>query len=159
RTKAQAEEAEGKLLTEIHEGIFGTPKGMITLSEHTAKHYLPWAKLNKRSWKIDVCRLKAITAFFGNKRLKEIISILIESYKRIRLKTPILSKTKTKQRSPAAVNRELCLLSRIFSRAIVDKQTAHNPCAQVDLLGGERKRKRYMLPDEETRLMAVLVGA
>ena len=121
-------------------------------------NYLPWAKVNKRSWRIDICRLKAINAFFGKKRLMEISPILIESYKRTRLRTPIISKTKTKQRSPAAVNRELCLLSKIFSRAVVDKQASHNPCRDVDLLQGEHKRKRYLLPEEELRLMNVLVG-
>ena len=132
---------------------------MITLSEYAEKYYLPWAKLNKRSWKIDVCRLKALKTFFGKKRLKEISPILHRELQKLRLKTPIVAKTKTKQRSPAAVNRELCLLSKIFSRALVDNLTICNPCSEVDLLGGERKRKRYMLPEEESRLMAVLVGS
>jgi integrase len=158
RTKAQAEEAERKFLTEVHQGTYGAPKGTMAFGEYAEKYYLPWAKVNKRSWKIDICRLKALNAFFGTKRLKEISPILIESYKRIRLKTAIVSKTKTRQRSPAAVNRELCLLSKIFSRAVVDKQASHNPCGDVDLLQGERKRKRYMLPEEEPRLMEVLVG-
>src|SRR5215467_1520428 len=61
---------------------------------------------------------------------------LLDALSSTRLRTPIVSKTKTKQRSLAAANRELCLLSKIFSRAVVDKQASHNPCSDVDLLQG-----------------------
>ena len=33
--------------------------------------YNPWAKANKKSWKIDMSRLKLILAFVGKKRLPE----------------------------------------------------------------------------------------
>ena len=74
--------------------------------------------------------------------------------------SPVVYKKKTalgvyqfleKPRSPAAVNRELQLLSRIFSLAHVE-----NPCSKVDLLKGERKRKRYLLPDERERLIQAM---
>jgi hypothetical protein len=50
-----------------------------------------------------------------------------ESFKSTRLKTPIRYKTKTKPRSVASVNREFFLLSKIFSRAVIDKEVAQNP--------------------------------
>jgi spore germination cell wall hydrolase CwlJ-like protein len=34
RTKAQAEEAERKFLTEVHENTYGAPKGMTIFSEY-----------------------------------------------------------------------------------------------------------------------------
>jgi hypothetical protein len=49
RTKAQAEEAERKKLQEIHEGVYGKPKGSAIFIEVAEKIYLPWSKENKRS--------------------------------------------------------------------------------------------------------------
>jgi integrase len=85
-------------------------------------------------------------------------SDLVESYRIKRLKTPVVSKKKTKKRSVAAVNREILLLSRIFRLAIREKQTAENPCREVEL-PKEQGRTRYLLPEEEDRLMAVLTGS
>jgi integrase len=98
--------------------------------------------------------------FFGRYRLREITPFLVESFKAKRRKAPVIYKKKTatgvyeyseKPRSAAAVNRELQLLSRIFSLADVE-----NPCCKVDLLKGEKKRKRYLLPEERERLIQAL---
>lgn len=156
RTKAQAEEAERKKLNDIHEGTYNKPKGNKALKEFVEKTYLPWAKANKRSWKIDSYRLKAVLAFFGNKRLCEISPFDVEKFKIKRRDTAVVSKTKAKARSVAAVNRELRLLSRIFKLAITNRELTENPCHDVELLKGEQARTRYLLPDEEERLMAAL---
>jgi integrase len=164
RTKAQAEEAERDYLSQIHDESFGKLKGNITLKEFFDQSYLKWAKENKRSWQDDVYRVRAMLAVFGNKRLCDITPFAIESYKRKRLKTPIVYKTKfgevssSKERSPAVVNRELTLLSAIFRVAIKKKQAATNPCHEVEMLKGEKNRKRYMTYEEEERLMPVLIG-
>jgi len=164
RTKAQAEEAERDYLKQIHDEAFGKLKGTITLKEFFDTTYLKWAKENKRSWGDDVYRIRALMQVFGNKRLCDITPFAIESYKRKRLKTPIVYKTKSgevtssKERSPGVVNRELTLLSAIFRVAIRRKQAATNPCHEVEMLKGEKNRKRYMTYEEEERLMAVLIG-
>jgi integrase len=166
RTKAQAEEAERDYLKQIHDGEFDQLKGTITLKEFVEETYLKWTKDHKRSWKADTFRVKAILAFFGKKRLCDISPFLIESYKIKRLKTPIEFKKKTsdgyavttRPRSVAVVNRELCLLSAIFRVAIKKKQATKNPCHEVELLKGEKPRKRFLYPEEEDRLMKVLVG-
>ena len=156
RTKAQAEEAERKVLNEIHEGTHGKTKAKETFKEFVDNIYIPWAKTNKRSWKMDVYRLKAVLAFFGKKRLCEISPFDVERFKVTRRDTPVVSKKKTKNRSVAAVNRELRLLSRIFKLAVTNRKLAENPCCHVEILKGEQARTRYLLPDEEERLMAVL---
>jgi integrase len=157
RTKAQAIRAEQKAIQDIHEGKFGVPSGS-TLFKDYAKIYMQWAETNKRSYRSDLYRIKPLLAFFGKKALRDISPFLIEAYKRERLKTPVVSKTKQKDRSPAAVNRELALLSSVFRQALRDKKAAENPCRDVENLNGEKHRQRYLLPEEETRLMAVLVG-
>jgi integrase len=73
------------------------------------------------------------------------------------LKTPITCKTKTKSRSPASVNRELSLLSKIFTIAIRAEEVRDNPCRNVGRVKGEQGRTRHLLPEEEARLLAVLV--
>jgi integrase len=98
--------------------------------------------------------------FFGKYRLKEISPFLVESFKTRRRKMPVVYTKQTapgvyehreKQRSAASVNRELQLLSRIFSLADVE-----NPCSKVDLVKGEKKRKRYLLPEERQRLIQAI---
>ncbi len=158
RNKKQAADAERTAIQQIHEGKYGTPAGSMLLKDYVTKHYEPWTKLNKRSWRIDLCRLKPIVAFFGKHKLRDISPFLIESYKLARLKTPIVSKKSQKERSPAAVNRELALLSTIFRQAMRDKKAAENPCRDVENLQGERHRQRYLLPEEEARLLPLLIG-
>src|SRR5258708_25348798 len=62
------------------------------------------------------------------------------------------------QRTPASVNRELEVLSRIFSIAIDNGINIQNPCRKVRLLRMDNHSNRYLSKDEETRLMAILEG-
>jgi hypothetical protein len=38
------------------------------------------------------------------------------------------------------------------------EEAAENPCREVKILKGEQHRTRYLLPEEEGRLMATLTG-
>ena len=97
RTKAQAEHAEAKVRVEIHQGKYGRPPGTRTLDDFVDKVYTPWAKANKKSWKIDMSRLKPILAFFGKKKLSEVSPFLIENTKSKRRAAPVISKNKSNQ--------------------------------------------------------------
>ena len=158
QNKWQAEKAESRIKYQIYEGKYRTAEGERLFSDFVEKDYISWTKANKRSWRIDLCRLKPLLAFFGKKRLCEITPFLIEKYKSERRNTPVVSKQKQKPRSIGAVNRELRLLSRIFKLAIANNEIGENPCQKVSIIKGEQGRTRYLLPDEEERLMAVLVG-
>lgn len=158
RTKAQAEQAEMQIRLKVYEGQYGRPKGNITVKEFIEKRYVPWAKTNKRSWKIDLSRIKPVLRFFGKKRLREISPFLIEKFKIERKNSPVVSKTKEKPRSIGAVNRELRLLSRIFKLAVDGGEVAENPCKKVSILKGEQGRTRYLLPQEEEKLLAAIDG-
>ena len=158
RTKGQAEEAERQILSEIHAGAYGKPQGKIKLREFVEKHYQPWARANKRSWRNDESRVKPILEFFGSKMLCEINSnIVLEFRKELRGRN-----TKRGNRSPASVNRVLQLLSRLFSRAIELKKCHRNPCSKAEmgdqrlLLKGERKRRRWLKGNERERLSEAL---
>ena len=160
RTKGQAEEAERQILAEIHAGAYGKPQGKIKLREFVEKHYQPWARVNKRSWRNDISRVKPILEFFGSKMLCEIDSSLVLEFREMLRGR----KTKRGMRSPASVNRVLQLLSRIFSRAIELKKWHRNPCSKAEmgdrklLLKGERKRRRWLKGGERERLNEALLA-
>lgn len=161
RTKAQAEQAELQIRLKVYEGTYSKPRGNITMREFIEERYVPWAQVNKRSWKIDRSRLKPILAFFGNRRIGDINPSLVEKFKIERKNAPIERKTKgnetkRKPRSIAAVNRELRLLSRVLRLAVDCGEATENACRKVSIFKGEQHRTRYLLPDEEDRLMAVL---
>jgi integrase len=155
RTKYKAQEAERRIRDEIFEGKYGKAQSNKTIKEIVEEIYLPWAKGNKRSWRNDNSRIKPILAYFGSKKLIDITPFLVEKYKITR------SKTITKRgtiRAKATVNRELELLSRIFTLAMSNRLVRYNPVSEVEHLKGEVRRTRYLLPEEEDRLMAQLTG-
>lgn len=77
--------------------------------EDFCDEYLEWAKVNHRAWRThDMGHLKPVMAYFQERRLGEITTWLIEKYKAMRLEKV----------RPATVNRELTVLSSIFSRAV-----------------------------------------
>ena len=164
RTKSMAEEAERQFLKEIHEGTFGRAKGMVTLKEFYNETYLSWAKATKRSWKDDTSRIKPLLELYGDKKLKDMSAFDGESLKVKRRAAPIIYKnkkgevTRTKTRAIGSVNRELMLLSAILTLAVAKKEIASNPLKGVKPLEGETGRERYLLPDEEERLMPELTG-
>src|SRR5260370_16076897 len=59
---------------------------------------------------------------------------------------------------PDLAARILDVLSRIFTIAIDNGMNIKNPCRKVRLLGMDHQRNRYLSEEEETRLMAILVG-
>ena len=161
RTKAQAEQAELKIRLKVHEGVYAKPHGRITMKEFIEQCYVPWAKANKRSFRIDQSRLKPILAFFGKRRIGDITPFLVEQFKIERKNAPPVWQTKAgerreKPRSVGAVNREFRLLSRVLRLAVDSGEMADNPCRKVSILKGEHHRTRYLSPDEEERLMLVL---
>jgi integrase len=152
-TKKQAEQAEAQAKLDVFQGKYGRPTGTHSLAQFAKEVYLPWARDNKRSWRSDVSRVEAIIQYYGKKSFREVSPILIEKFKRDRG----LSETvRGSKRSPASVNRELETLSRIFNMAIHNGQAETNPCQKVNKLRRDNSRNRYLLPDEESRLMATL---
>lgn len=61
-------------------------------------------------------------------------------------------------RKPSTINRELGILSKIFSLAIKYGITHSNPCRDIPWLPENNKRVRYLLNDEEPKLFGILNG-
>jgi hypothetical protein len=77
----------------------------------------------------------------------------LRSNKRQRLEGLTIRKT---PRSPTSVNREIELLSRVFTFAIDRGFANSNLCRRVKKFRVRGERNRPLLPDEEARLMSFL---
>jgi integrase len=155
RVKAQAERAEVTIRDSVYEGTYGKNVDAPKLRDFIAETFMPWAKTNKRTWVHDEFRSRPLIEAMGNKTMDEISPILIEKYKRDRRVSKTVRGT---DRAPSTVNRELELLSKIFSLAIDQGLAIHNPCQKVKRFREDNERNRYLSDEEEARLLAVLTG-
>lgn len=102
--------------------------------------------------------LKAIREYFANKKVRAITYGDIESFRLKRLATPT---KQGKQRTLAAVNRELALLRRIFNIAHREGWINKSPFFASDKLisiADEKKRERILTKAEENLLLENCVG-
>lgn len=156
RTKAQAQQVETQLRHEVFDGKCGRAAGTHDFAEFVQKVYLPWAKAEKRSWRHDEFRGHTLCRYFAGKQFRDITPMLIKKFKRDRLKTTTARRT---QRSPASVNRELQLFSKIFTMALDNGLVESNPVSRVRKLREGGRRERYLTyEEEEGRLMEALTG-
>lgn len=155
RTKWQAEQAETRAKDAVFSGRYSDEPSNITLKEFVEKQFLPWSKDNKRSWKDDISRSKAILAYFKSKMMREISRFNVEQFKKERIATPLKC---GKRRAPASVDREIQLLSRIFNLAIERGEIHTNPCKGVKLLRKYKQVTRYLSYEDEEKLLPFLTG-
>jgi len=151
----EAEQAQTKIKREIFDDKYNRAAGNKDFTEFVDEVFVPWAKASKRSWQDDEERARPLKEFFKGKRLRDITPMLIERYKQLRLKTKTLHK---RERSPATVNRELQVLSKVFSMAYDNGLVETNPMRRVHKLREAPARERYLTDDEEKRLFEILVG-
>jgi integrase len=155
RTKWQAEQAEAKAKDDVFNRRYGNEPSGITLKEFVEKIFLPWAKEEKRSWRNDVSRAKPILAYFKNKRMREITEINVRAYKKERLAS---SNGRGELRAPASVDRELQLLSRMFSLAVERGLIHANPCRGIKLCSVGNVVVKYLTAEQEEKLRPFLTG-
>lgn len=155
RTKAEAEQVQTQIKRAIFDDKYNRAAGNKDFAEFVDEVFVPWAKASKRSWQDDEERARPLKTFFEGKRLRDITPMEIEKYKQQRLNTTTLHKRK---RSPATVNRELQVLSKVFSMAYDNGLVETNPMRRVHRLREALARERYLSDEEEKRLFAILVG-
>jgi len=99
-----------------------------------------------------LCALKALTEYFGNKRVQSIRHSDLEAFKQQRLNKPTIH---GKQRSIASVNRELELARAIFRFAIQERWLSISPFVGKAVIAKEAEvqRERVLSDDEEQRLI------
>lgn len=147
RTADQAKRLEAQIRDHYFEGTFGNPAAATVFVEFARTVWLPYSKAHKRSHRCDVRHFATFKAYFQNKTFADLSSLLIEKFKRDRLKTL----------KPSSVNRELAALSKIFRLAIQKKITTDNPLSQVKKLIENNARTRFLTADEEARLFDALL--
>jgi len=156
RTKYQAEQAEVKAKDDVFNARYGKSLSNITLRDFVETTFLPWSRDNKRSWKNDESRSKPILSFFKNRKMREITRLEVEQFKKVRKAS---FNGRGKLRAPASIDRELQLLSRIYSLAIERGLVETNPCRGVKLSAiGSNLVPRYLKLEEQQRLMPFLTG-
>jgi integrase len=139
--------AEEKLKVKMSEVIRGEwkPKPVRVLFDKLSEDYLKYSSANKRpkSSLRDQVSMKALSSFFGGKRLVEINPFVIERYKQMR-------KEKVKV---ATVNRELACLRHMFTMAVKWGKAQKNPVSEVKMFKEPKGRERILSEEEETRLL------
>ena len=156
RTKEEAEHALTKIRRDAYERKYDkVSAGNQSLVKYVNNTYLPWAKANKRSWRDDVMHARIICEFFAGETFNDINRGMIEKFKEQRRNSIT---RRGRQRTPATVNRELEVLSKIFSLAMDDGIIESNPCRRVQKLRMDNQRTRHLSIAEEDRLMAALTG-
>jgi len=153
RTKWQAEQAETKIRLLVYEGKYGQVDGNGSFTDFVKETYLPWAKLNKRSWNDDRLIAGVLCEYFAGKKFSQITAMLVEKFKKERRESPTKRGT---ARQPATVNRELAVLSKVFTLAVEAGAATNNPCLRVKKLRQDNARTRYLSEEEEGRLMSAL---
>jgi integrase len=121
-------------------------QGRPALFEEVAKQYEEWSKANKRSWKRDREYLGVLMRRFAGKTLVEITPQDVETLKAVLVK----------DRAVATVNRYLACLKHLYSRAIRDGQVRDNPVKGVRLFRENNARVRWLTPEEESKLLAMV---
>ena len=152
-SREDAEKAEIRVKSDLLQGKYDLAEdvGEMLLNELINK-FVEYAKVNRISWeRSDSHMVNTIKDFFKSKKLREITPFLVEKYRLAR---------KSKERANSTINKEVRLLRRIFNMAIDNGWANTNPCSskKIKPLREENKKERFLLPDEEERLLAACVG-
>lgn len=124
-------------------------QAVVTYSEFFEKHYLPYVKPRKRSWKRDdelyTLRIKEV---FGNKRLNQISRQQIQLFH-----TELLAKGL----APATCDHHVKLLKHSFNLAMDwGLLTEKNPAARIPLFNKDNKVEHYLDDGQLEALLNVL---
>lgn len=130
------------------------PKARDPLFERFSQEYMESVSTNKRSHTREKVAHEHLLPFFQGKRLSQITQIMIERYKKQR-KEEIQAK-KGPDANLASVNRELSLLSHIFTQAIKEGKARFNPVKGIPRF--EEKERDQILEEglEEENLFKVI---
>jgi len=185
RTRSEAEQAEAIIMADVFRQVYGLEgKKDCPFEQFVVDQFLPYSEANKRTFYDDVIVCRFLIEFFKGRMMRSITPALVEEFKQKRLATPLkrqkdrvgkhwtpstkLKRTRQKRleesdelprpRKPATVNREMCVLSKIFSLAVDAEILDDNPCRRVKKLRTANQRVRYLSNAEEEALFKALNG-
>ena len=156
RTRAQAIKAKTVIENKLFENRYKVKRRPeIAFDKFVKDRFLPYSKLHKRTYLDDVKICEMLKETFGRMTLSEIDPTTIEKWKQKRREGKTMYK---RQRNPATVNRELCVLSKILAQAFDAELIESNPCRRVRKFRTNNGRVRYLNFDEEAKLFEKLQG-
>jgi len=118
----------------------------ITFAEFVEQEYMPFAKINKKTWRDDLSKIKNdMNPAFGHQLLKALTPKDMQKYQ-----TMIKARN-----SPSTSNRHLTVLIRILNLAIQWEFLEQNPCRGLTKYT-EPKKERYLHDDELKRFLTAL---
>lgn len=123
---------------------------MPTFDEFVACHYLPHAKLKKRSWEVDARLLRLhVLSVFGKAKLNRIQRLDVIAWQ---------NKLRESGLAPGSCNRILSLFKYIFNCAVRwgILEAEKNPCRNVTPFEENTPRERFLTPQEARRLLEEL---
>jgi integrase len=147
RTQVQADKAERELIDKIINGA-SDEQGFTDFVEDVYRRYIEGLS---SKYTIELL-LPILQAFFKNKLLNKIKPQDCRDYRNLRAKTP----TKTGRRSDGSLNREMAILSKIFSLAIEEGCAKENPVSKVKKLTENKPRHRILRPEQWNALFREL---
>jgi excisionase family DNA binding protein len=117
--------------------------------DELADRYLKHAEMSdKKSWRTDRYRLKALRLHFGKAKLKEIAAEAIIEYRAQRMKAGLRK---------SSTNREMALLKTMFNWAIQEGLLDVNPVRKIKFYSElDNVRDRLLSEEEEERLLATI---
>jgi integrase len=120
--------------------------------------YILYAKNNLKSTDTVIPIAQSFKTLWGKKQIREITPNLIEKYKAERNNSIYYDKVVNGKRiiktiCPATVNRELGVLSKIFSIAIDNKKAKENPLLKIERLKVSNKLERHLTKEEQDRFI------
>ncbi|MBU1008480.1 site-specific integrase [Candidatus Dependentiae bacterium] len=117
--------------------------GGATFEKFAGEFLETYSKVNKRSWRRDVCSVVSLSSSFGRVLLRELTAQEVERFKAQR----------SAEVSPASVNRELACLKTLLTKAVEWGKLESNPAAQVKKLREAPPRERILAESESKRLI------
>ena len=122
---------------------------LIAFGELMEKHYLPWARENKKRHAGDEHLYRNwLKPRFADKELRQIAPLDLERLKK---------EMRDAGKAEATVRHALCLIRQAFNKAIVWRVWAGgNPCKGVAFPTPNNARQRFLTPDEAARLLEAL---
>lgn len=135
---------------EVFDGQWAFPVSKTPRLDEWAQRFLPTVAHNNTRERYEVS-VKNLVEFFGSVKLSQIAPAAIYAFQQARL---------AKGLSPATVNRDRAVLSRMLNLARKHQLIATNPCSLVEPLN-ERRTRRQAIPfsyQEEERIKTVSNG-
>jgi site-specific recombinase XerD len=122
-------------------------KAVVNYADFFNDHYLPHAKVHKRSWDRDVQLFRRIDEVFGAKRLNEITRQQIQKFH---------GQVKEGGLSAASADHHLKLIRHSLNLAVDWGMVEKNPASGIKQFNEDNKVEHYLDDENLERLMSVL---